>query len=112
MIEVLQVLDQHRFLEDERSRQVTYLDRPHERQVQTLILCETNRDRQVITDQIRAAHLEQGKLGQASRTIQSLQPKRLDERAIAQAFNYEVGDVVRFCKPSQKFPSLYFVVGV
>ncbi|MCM1984455.1 MobF family relaxase [Lyngbya confervoides] len=117
MISALEVLDRQEAIaeikdEDERLRAIAqrYLARPHERQVQTLVLCDTNRDRQIITEQIRTAYVEQGKLGQEAIQIQTLQPKRLDEQAIAQAYNYEVGDVIRFRKASQKFPSLYYRV--
>ena len=96
MIPAFQVLDQQGAIaeikdEDERLKAIAqkYLDRPHERQVQTLVLCDTNQDRQIVTDQIRAAYVKQGKLGQEAITIQTLQPKRLDEQAIAQAYNYE-----------------------
>ncbi|MEM7345202.1 MAG: MobF family relaxase [Chloroflexota bacterium] len=120
MIPAFQILDQHGAIaeiknEDERLKAIAqkYLDRPHERQVQTLVLCDTNQDRQIVTDQIRSAYVEQGKLSQEAMTIQTLQPKRLDEQAIAQAYNYEVGDVVRFRSSTPKFPSLYYrVTGV
>ena len=117
MIPALQVLDQQGAVseirdEDERLKAIaqTYLNRPHERQVQTLVLCDTNRDRQSITDQIRASYIEEGKLGQEVLRIQTLQPKRLDDQAIAQAYNYEVGDVIRFRSSTPKFPSLYYRV--
>ena len=120
MIPALQVLDQQGAIaeirdEDERLKAIaqTYLNRPHERQIQTLVLCDTNRDRQSITDQIRASYIEEGKLGQKSIKIQTLQPKRLDDQAIAQAYNYEVGDVIRFRQSTPNFPSLYYrVTGV
>ncbi|NJN23206.1 MAG: AAA family ATPase [Acaryochloridaceae cyanobacterium RL_2_7] len=117
MIPALRVLDEHGVIceiknEDDRLRAIaqTYLVRPHQRQVQTLILCDTNRDRQIITEQIRAAYIQQGKLGQKAIQIQTLQPKRLDGKAIAQAYNYEVGDVIRFRQSTPKFPDLYYRV--
>ncbi len=117
MLPAFQVLDQQGAIveikdEDERLRVIAqkYIERPHERQVQTLVLCDTNQDRQIVTDQIRAAYVEQGKLGQEVITIQTLQPKRLNEQAIAQAYNYGVGDVIRFRSSVPKFPSLYYRV--
>ena len=117
MMPALQVLDDHGAIreiknKDERLTAVaqSYLERPYERQVQALILCDTNQERQVITEQIRAAYVDQGKLGQDSIKIQSLQPKRLDQQGIQQAFNYEMGDVIRFRQSTPKFPSLYYRV--
>ncbi|PZD70399.1 Multifunctional conjugation protein TraI [Acaryochloris thomasi RCC1774] len=87
-----------------------YLSRPHERQVQTLIICDTNQDRQDITHQIRAAYIDRQTLGTEAQVIEMLHPKNLDKNAIAQAYSYEVGDVVRFRRSTKQFPEPYYRV--
>jgi conjugative relaxase-like TrwC/TraI family protein len=96
----------------ERNRTVVsqYLDRTPQEQAQTLILCDTNRDRRDITTQIRAAYVDEGRLGEASQTIQILYPKHLDKQAIAQGYNYQPGDVIRFWRTTQTFPDAYYRV--
>jgi conjugative relaxase-like TrwC/TraI family protein len=87
-----------------------YLARAPREQAQTLILCDTNQDRRDITGQIRDAYIENGILGQDARTLQILYPKPLDKQAIAQVYNYAVGDAIRFHRPSKQFPDLYYRV--
>ena len=87
-----------------------YLDRPHERQVQTLILCDTNQDRREITDHIRSAYIDRKKLGHEAQVIEMLHPKNLNKNAIAQAYNYQLGDVVRFRYSTKRFPEPYYRV--
>ena len=87
-----------------------YLSREPREQAQTLILCDTNADRRDITGQIRAAYIETGILGQDSREISILYPKALDAQAITQSYSYGVGDVIRFQRPTQHFPDLYYRV--
>ena len=87
-----------------------YLDRPHERQVQTLVLCDTNQDRREITDLIRSAYIDCQKLGSEAQVVEMLYPKNLDQQSIAQAYNYEVGDVVRFRRSTKRFPEPYYRV--
>jgi conjugative relaxase-like TrwC/TraI family protein len=87
-----------------------YLAREPREQAQTLILCDTNQDRRDITRQIRDAYIANGILGQDARTLQILYPKSLDKQAIAQVYNYAVGDVIRFHRPSKQFPDLYYRV--
>jgi conjugative relaxase-like TrwC/TraI family protein len=87
-----------------------YLNREPREQAQTLILCDTNQDRRDITTQIRAAYIEQDILGSEQTQISILYPKRLDRQAIAQGYNYSVGDVIRLQRPTQQFPDLYYRV--
>jgi conjugative relaxase-like TrwC/TraI family protein len=87
-----------------------YLARDFREQAQTLILCDTNQDRRDITAQIRAAYLQSDRLSQDAQTIQILYPKTLDKQAITQAYNYSVGDVIRFRRPTQQFPESYYRV--
>lgn len=87
-----------------------YLDRPHERQVQTLILCDTNQDRQAITDLIRSDYIDKKKLGAEAQVVEMLHSKSLDNQAISQPYNYAVGDVVRFRRSTKKFPEPYYRV--
>ncbi len=87
-----------------------YLAREPREQAQTLILCDTNQDRRDITAQVRDAYIANGILGQDTRTLQILYPKALDKQAIAQVYNYAVGDVIRFHRPSKQFPDLYYRV--
>lgn len=87
-----------------------YLSRPHERQVQTLIICDTNQDSQDITHQIRAAYIDRQTLGDEAQVIEMLHPKNLDTSAIAQAYSYEVGDVVRFRRSTKRLPEPYYRV--
>jgi conjugative relaxase-like TrwC/TraI family protein len=96
----------------ERNRQVVhqYLSRASREQAQTLILCDTNADRQDISTQIRAAYVENGILGQDSKQISILYSKPLDKQAITQSYSYAVGDVIRFQRPTKQFPDLYYRV--
>jgi conjugative relaxase-like TrwC/TraI family protein len=96
----------------ERNRTVVsqYLDRTPQEQAQTLILCDTNSDRRDITAQIRAAYVAEGRLGETSQTIQILYPKHLDKQAIAQGYNYQPGDVIRFWRTTQALPDAYYRV--
>jgi conjugative relaxase-like TrwC/TraI family protein len=96
----------------DRNRTVVsqYLDRTPQEQAQTLILCDTNTDRRDITTQIRAAYVAEGRLGETSQTIQILYPKHLDKQAIAQGYNYQPGDVIRFWRTTQAFPDAYYRV--
>jgi conjugative relaxase-like TrwC/TraI family protein len=87
-----------------------YLNREPREQAQTLILCDTNQDRRDITAQIRAAYIEQDILGSEQTQISILYPKRLDRQAIAQGYNYSVGDVIRLQRPTQQYPDLYYRV--
>jgi conjugative relaxase-like TrwC/TraI family protein len=90
-----------------------YLSRELREQAQTLILCDTNQDRRDITTQIRAAYIEQDMLGSEQTQISILYPKRLDRQAIAQGYNYSVGDVIRLQRPTQQYPDLYYrVIGL
>jgi conjugative relaxase-like TrwC/TraI family protein len=87
-----------------------YLAGDSRTQARTLILCDTNADRRQITDQLRAAYLDDGTLSRQASTIQILYPKRLDKLAIRQAYHYRPGDVIRFDRPSRQFPDLYYRV--
>lgn len=87
-----------------------YLSRPHKRQAQTLILCDTNQDRREITQHIRSEYIDRQTLGAEAQRIEMLYPKKLDKQAISQAYNYEVGDVVRFRQSTKKFPEPYYRV--
>lgn len=87
-----------------------YLDRPHKRQVQTLVLCDTNQDRREITDHIRSAYIDCQKLGAEAQVMEMLHPKNLDKQAISQSYNYEIGDVVRFRRSTKRFPEPYYRV--
>lgn len=87
-----------------------YLSRPHERQVQTLIICDTNQDRRDITHQIRSAYIDRQTLGTEAQNIEMLHPKQLDKQAISQAYHYEVGDVVRFRYSTKRFHEPYYRV--
>ncbi|QUY40412.1 relaxase domain-containing protein (plasmid) [Acaryochloris marina S15] len=87
-----------------------YLSRPHERQVQTLIICDTNQDRRDITNLIRSAYIDRQTLGAEAQDIEMLHPKKLDKQAISQAYNYEVGDVVRFRRSTKRFSEPFYRV--
>ncbi|UJB73449.1 AAA family ATPase (plasmid) [Acaryochloris sp. 'Moss Beach'] len=87
-----------------------YLSRPHERQVQTLILCDTNQDRRKITQHIRSEYIDRQILGPEAQTVEMLHPKKLDKQAISQTYNYGVGDVVRFRRSTKRFPEPYYRV--
>ena len=115
--EALDLLDQHDCIREiklskARNRHVArlYLERPHERQLQTLILCDTNADRREITRQIRGAYIENQTLGAAAQMIQILHPRNLDSPALSQAHHYQPGDVIRFCRSTRKFPEPYYRV--
>ena len=87
-----------------------YLARDFREQAQTLILCDTNQERRDITAQIRAAYLHDNRLSQDAQTLQILYPKSWDKQAIAQAYNYSVGHVIRLRRPTQQFPEPYYRV--
>jgi conjugative relaxase-like TrwC/TraI family protein len=87
-----------------------YLARNSREQARTLILCDTNQDRQAITEQIRTNYIATGTLGQTARTIQILYPKKLDSQALTQAYSYQTGDVIRFYRHTDSFPDAYYRV--
>nr|WP_255414098.1 AAA family ATPase [Pleurocapsa sp. CCALA 161] len=90
-----------------------YLERDNKTQAQTLILAGTNKEKEVITKQVRQGLIEQGKLGQQSQSINILKPKDLDKFSLTQASSYELGDVVKFKNNSAKFSKeLYYRVDV
>jgi ATP-dependent exoDNAse (exonuclease V) alpha subunit len=88
-----------------------YLERDNKTQAQTLILAGTNKEKEVITKQVRQGLIEQGKLGQQSQSINILKSKDLDKFSLTQASSYELGDVVKFKNNSAKFSKeLYYRV--
>jgi conjugative relaxase-like TrwC/TraI family protein len=115
--EALKTLDRHNSIQeipdlDQRNQFVAqqYLAREPREQARTLILCDTNQDRQAITDQIRTNYIVTGTLGQTARTIQILYPKKLDTQALTQAYSYQKGDVIRFYRHTAQFPDAYYRV--
>ena len=90
-----------------------YLERDNKTQAQTLILAGTNKEKEVITKQVRQGLIEQGKLAQQSQSINILKPKDLDKFSLTQANSYEVGNVIKFKNNSAKFSKeLYYRVDV
>ena len=88
-----------------------YLQRDDKTRVQTIVLTDTNVEREAITNQIRQGLIEREKLGQNSRQIQILKPKVLDKFSQTQASSYQVGDVIKFGRNSSKFDAkLYYRV--
>ena len=88
-----------------------YLQRDDKTRVQTIVLTDTNVEREAITTQIRQGLIELGKLGNDSRQIQSLKPKDLDKFSQTQASFYQVGDVIKFGRNSALFDTkLYYRV--
>jgi conjugative relaxase-like TrwC/TraI family protein len=115
--EALETLDRHNSIQEipdlnQRNQSVAqqYLAREPREQARTLILCDTNQDRQAITDQIRTNYIATGTLGQTARTIQILYPKKLDAQALTQAYSYQKGDVIRFTRRNTLFPDAYYRV--
>jgi conjugative relaxase-like TrwC/TraI family protein len=115
--EALETLDRHNSIQEipdlqQRNQSVAeqYLAREPREQARTLILCDTNQDRQAITDQIRTNYIAKGTLGQTARTIQILYPKKLDAQALTQAYSYQTGDVIRFYRHADSFPDAYYRV--
>jgi conjugative relaxase-like TrwC/TraI family protein len=115
--EALETLDRHQSIQEipdlqQRNQSVAqqYLAREPREQARTLILCDTNQDRQAITDQIRTNYIANGTLGQTARTIQILYPKKLDPQALTQAYSYQKGDVIRFTRRNTSFPDAYYRV--
>jgi conjugative relaxase-like TrwC/TraI family protein len=113
----LETLDRHQSIQeipdlDQRNQSVAeqYLAREPREQARTLILCDTNQDRQAITDQIRTNYIANGTLGETSRTIQILYPKKLNPQALTQAYSYQTGDVIRFTRRPTPFPNAYYRV--
>jgi conjugative relaxase-like TrwC/TraI family protein len=88
-----------------------YLARDRKTQAQTLILAGTNKEKEVITRQVRQGLIEQGKLSPESQPINILKPKDLDKFSLTQASSYEIGDVIKFNNNSAKFSKeLYYRV--
>jgi conjugative relaxase-like TrwC/TraI family protein len=115
--EALETLDRYQSIQEipdlnQRNHSVAeqYLAREPREQARTLILCDTNQDRQAITDQIRANYIANGILGETARTIQILYPKKLDPQAITQAYSYQKGDAIRFTRLNLHFPDAYYRV--
>jgi conjugative relaxase-like TrwC/TraI family protein len=115
--EALETLDRHNSIQEipdlnQRNQSVAeqYLAREPREQARTLILCDTNQDRQAITDQIRTNYIATGTLGKTARTIQILYPKKLDTQALTQAYSYQKGDVIRFTRRNTPFPDAYYRV--
>jgi conjugative relaxase-like TrwC/TraI family protein len=115
--EALETLDRHNSIQEisdlnQRNQSVAeqYLAREPREQARTLILCDTNQDRQAITDQIRANYISNSTLGETSRTLAILYPKKLDPQALTQAYSYQKGDVIRFTRRNTPFPDAYYRV--
>lgn len=115
--EALETLDRHECIQEipdpqQRNQSVVqqYLAREPREQARTLILCDTNQDRQAITEQTRTNYIANGTLGQTARTIQILYPKKLDPQALTQAYSYQKGDVIRFYRRAAQFPDAYYRV--
>ncbi|MEM9507563.1 MAG: MobF family relaxase [Cyanobacteria bacterium P01_E01_bin.35] len=88
-----------------------YLNRDPKTQSQTLILAGTNKEKKVITKQIRQGLIEQNRLSQESQQIDILKPKDLDKFSLTQASSYEVGDVIKFSHTTARFnKDLYYRV--
>ncbi|HEY9769974.1 MAG TPA: MobF family relaxase [Coleofasciculaceae cyanobacterium] len=88
-----------------------YLTRDVKTQSQTLILAGTNKEKEVITKQVRQGLIEQDKLSRHSQQIHILTPKDLDKFTLIQANGYEIGDVVKFSHTSARFSKdLYYRV--
>jgi conjugative relaxase-like TrwC/TraI family protein len=88
-----------------------YLQRDDKTRVQTIVLTDTNVEREAITNQIRQGLIEREKLGKDSRQIQSLKPKVLDKFSLNQASSYQIGDVIKFGRNSALFDAkLYYQV--
>jgi conjugative relaxase-like TrwC/TraI family protein len=117
MNEALELLERHKCIQEipdptqrNQSAVQQYLARDSREQARTLILCDTNQDRQAITEQIRANYIATGTLGETARTIQILYPKKLDVQALTQAYSYQIGDVIRFYRHTDSFPDAYYRV--
>jgi conjugative relaxase-like TrwC/TraI family protein len=117
MSEALELLEHHKCIQEipdptqrNQSAVQQYLARDSREQARTLILCDTNQDRQAITEQIRANYIAKGTLGETARTIQILYPKKLDPQALTQAYSYQTGDVIRFYRHTDSFPDAYYRV--
>lgn len=67
-----------------------YLARDDKIQKQTLVLAGTNKEKDVITKQVRQGLIEQKKLSIESRQINILKPKDLDKFSQTQASGYEI----------------------
>lgn len=90
-----------------------YLERDNKTQAQTLILAGTNKEKEVITKQIRQGLIEQGKLSQKSQQINILKPKDLDKFSLTQPSSYQIGDVIKFGHNTARFnKDLYYRVDV
>lgn len=88
-----------------------YLKRENKIQLQTLVLVDTNAEKEAITTQIRKGLIEREKLGKDSLQIPILKPKVLDKFSHTQASSYQVGDVIKFGRNSALFDAkLYYQV--
>jgi conjugative relaxase-like TrwC/TraI family protein len=88
-----------------------YLTRDDKTQAQTLILAGTNKEKEVITKQVRQGLIEQGKLSRESQPINILKSKDLDKFSLTQASSYEIEDVIKFGQSTARFSKdLYYRV--
>ncbi|MEL7078150.1 MAG: MobF family relaxase [Cyanobacteria bacterium J06648_1] len=88
-----------------------FLARDDKTQTQTLILAGTNKEKEVITKQLRQELIERGKLSRESQQISILKPKDLDKFSLTQVSSYEVGDVIKFGHTTARFnKDLYYRV--
>ncbi|MEM7554613.1 MAG: MobF family relaxase [Cyanobacteria bacterium P01_A01_bin.84] len=88
-----------------------YLARDDTTQTQTLVLADTNKEKDAITKQVRQGLIEQEKLSVESRQINILKLKDLDKFSLTQASSYEVGDVIKFGHTTARFnKDLYYRV--
>ena len=98
--------------ERERRKSQTirdYLKRDgHLPQSKTIILTDTEEDRQVLTYHLRQELIQEHKLGSDSIRSVVLQPKNIEPKDLTQIQNYQVGNAIKFNRQSNRFSNQRF----